>query len=232
MTLELIQSYILYRRSLALRLIVLILVGVALLLGSLYYLKSSILAFIFLVVTLLPVLFIQPLMKIFTRRIEIKRKPTGFSVSVTRLNGAENESKDYALDQVATYCIQFLNRRILVIKFNFKSAKSIEYSFYRRKQFEGQSDTSELLALFSSIIKDYNTSVSKSKQICFVPSFMASSWGLFWIVFLIVLFMAAIALHILYQPKTSPVSLFLGLAIIVQLLSQRRADLNYYKKMR
>ena len=76
------QSYIIYRKDMALRLSLTILICILLMLFSIYYLKSNSLAFIFCIGVILPLLFIKPIMKKFTRRINIKLQENFFSVAI------------------------------------------------------------------------------------------------------------------------------------------------------
>ena len=226
------QSYIIYRKDMALRLTLTILICILLMLFSIYYLKSNSLAFIFCIVVILPLLFIKPIMKKFTRRINIKLQKNFFSVAIIKNDNEDKMYEDYPLNQISTYNIQFPTRKFSAIKLNLKKGKSLEYSFFKEKQFVEQTDTEELLKSFQAMIKNYNNMVSTKEQILFVPSFIASFYGLISIVVMVALLSAAILIHILYQVKTLPITLFFGFTLIIQLMLKRKSDLDYYNKMR
>lgn len=227
-----IQSYIIYRKKMALTMSLSVLASILLMLFCVYYLKSKVLAFVFLVITVFPLIFIRAVMKRFTRKISIRLQRNLFSVSITKVDEENKEYKEYPFSEISTYKVEFPNRKFSVIKFRLKQEKSIEYSFYKEKQSAEQTQMDDLLRSFQSAIKNYNDSVSSEMRIMLAPSFMASSYGLFCIILIASLLLVAVCIHILYQVKTLPITLFFGFTLLIQLTLRRRTDLEYYNKAR
>ena len=225
------QSYIVYRKAMALTLTLIILLCISMILFSLYYLKSTTLAFIFFIGVVLPLLFIDWVIKMFTRKIIINLNEVSFSIITIKNNGQEERNETYLLEEISTYNIQFPTRKFSAITFNLREGKAREYCFFKEKKIAEQTNTTDLLGFFHKMIKDYNQRMPSNKQIIFVSSFMASQNGLICIVLMVVLLIVAIFIHILYQAKTLPITLFFGFALIVQLALKRKSDMDYYKKM-
>lgn len=172
-------------------------------------------------------------MKRFTREAFIDFKEFGFSITINnKFNNKEEAPLNLNFDEINTYRIEFpAAGKFSAVTFNLKNGKSVEYSFLTEKQNAEQVNTDELIDMFQGMIKNYNNNKPLKEQIIFAPSFMASSNGLICITLMIVLLISAVFMHILYQAKKLPVTLFLGFAVIVQLFLKRKADLDYYNKM-
>ena len=226
---ELIYSSIVYRKEMALKFVVYVLIGLFLLYISNHFLNNKFLSLLFLIAVVAPVFFLKLIMKRFIREVFIDLQEFVFSITI---KNQEEVSLRFNFDEINTYSIQFPAGKFSTIILNFKNGKSVEYSFPTKKQNEEQINTEELINMFQGMIKNYNNDKPVKEQIVFVPSFMASSNGLICITLMVVLLIAAVFIHILYQAKTLPVTLFLGFALIVQLFLKRKADLDYYNKMR
>lgn len=229
---ELILSYIIFRKEMALKMGINVLVCLILLLASIYFFKSRFLALFFVLIMILPLLLLKIVMKIFRREVRISLERRTFSIEINKEGSELRSVFKYSLDEFRSYNIQLPNRRFSSIKFTLKNGKTVEYSFLKEKVNDDQIGTDELIDFFHSNIQDYNKSTSDSEKILFQPSFFASVYGLSCIIALSCLFMVAIVLHFLYHLKSLPVTLFLGFALIIQLLLRRKADIEYYKKMR
>lgn len=231
MTTELIESYIVYRKEMALKMSIVVILCLIFLFLSFYVFNSKSLAFIFMCAMVIPIFFLNMIIRLFTRQVFINLRPDSFTIAIKKEGGEQEEALDYTLNEIESYNVQFPNRRFSAIKINSKNGDSKEYSFLNKKRNDGQMETANLVNSFRSMIEEYNEKVSKSERIFFQPSFFASKQGLVWIIILSCFFAAAITLHFYYQAKTSPITLFLGLGLIVQMLLKRKADIDYYKKM-
>lgn len=227
---DIMYSFIVYRKEMALKLAIFITIGLLLLFVSNYFLNNKILSLFFLIVVIAPIFLIKLVMKRFTRKIAIDLKEKLFCISVNITGEIPERYLEYYLKEVLDYSIQFPNRRFSSIKLNLKNGKSVEYSFLQQKQQEGQESTDEILKRIHLLIENYNQSKSGEEKILLKPSFFASKGGLFCIVGLCALFLIAICLHVLHQTKSLPIILFFGAALIIQLVLKRKSDINIYKK--
>lgn len=92
-------------------------------------------------------------------------------------------------------------------------------------------DTDALINDFHDFIKTYN--LSAKEKIKLLPSFYASVGGIISIIILVLLFIADIIVHIVIgKMGILPITLFLVLGLIIQVILQRRNDLKYFNKMK
>ena len=216
----------------ALNFAIYVLVGFFLLYISNNFLHNKFLSLLILIAVVVPVFFIKLIMKRFTREAFIDLQEFAFSITIkNQFNNKEEASLKFNCDEINTYNIQFPAGRFSTLILNLKNGKSVEYSFPTEKQNAEQINTEELINMFQGMIKNYNNNKPVKEQIVFAPSFMASSKGLICITLMVILLIVAVFIHILYQTKTLPVTLFLGFALIVQLFLKRRADLDYYNNI-
>ncbi len=178
----------------------------------------------------LPFLFMRILIKRFTRKISLQLYPDYFVTKIPDQGGNETEKK-IDLDKLASYSIQFPNEKFSSIKFKLHNNDSFEYSFFQKKQNDGDSDGIELINSFHSMIKNYNSTLNTNK-IEFKPSFYATNAGLTLIITLSVILVVAILLSYSYSQKSLPITFIFSFILILQLIIKRRKELNYYNSMR
>jgi hypothetical protein len=127
------HSYIIYRKEMALKMTMNVLGSFILLLASIYVFKSNILAMIFGLIMISPLLFLNSIMKLFRREVFIDLQNRSVSMTIKK-EGDENEmTSEYFFSEIRSYNIQIANRRFASIKLNFKNDKSLEYSFLKEK---------------------------------------------------------------------------------------------------
>ena len=173
-------------------------------------------------------------MKRYTRKVLITLH--GESISVEILKKTDSYEREglfnCELNELWSYKIQFPNRRFAAIGFNLKPDRTVEYSFSKKQIDSEQTNTDALIESFHKLISDYNNRQPEDKKIPLLPSFYASKYGLYSIIGLIIFFCIAIVIHIIYNVKTLPISLFLGFAMIIQIALKRKTDMDFYKKMK
>jgi hypothetical protein len=209
-------------------------ITLSLLCVSVWVIKSKALSILFLAIFISPLLFINSLMKRYTRKVLITLNGESFSIEVLKkMDSYERESLfNYELNELGSYKIQFPNRRFAAIVFNLKPNRTVEYSFSTKKIDSEQTNTDALIESFHKLISDYNNRQPEDKKIPLLPSFYASKYGLYCIIGLLILFSIAIVIHIIYNVKTFSVSLFFGFAMIIQIALKRKADTDFYRKMK
>lgn len=205
--------------------------GLLLLYISNHFFANRILSVILLLATVLPIFFIGSIMKYFRREVSINLEDLFLSIAIqNQFNKGETSLKLY-FDEISSYTMQFPARKFYTIILNLKNGKSVEYSFIKNEQNTEQVSGEELLKMFHEKITNYNNKLNKEKKIVVKPSFIASKNGLFCITGLICLFAVAVILHAFYQVKTFPITLLFCFALVAQLLSKRKADLDIYKTL-
>ncbi len=224
------NTHIIFRRELFLKASIYIIVCVLLGLLSTYILKSKVLSIIILIILVLPIFLMRLLIKRFTRKISIQFFSDHFTIELSDESKKNIETK-IDLKNIASYNIQFPNEKFNSIKFRLRSSKSIEYSFFQKKEEDGDVDNKELFNSFHSLIKEYNNNFPENK-IIFLPSFFATNTGLYIIIALSTLFIFTILLFSFVNEKSLPVTMIFSFLLILQLIVKRKSDLDYYKKMR
>lgn len=205
-------------------------VGLLLLFVSNHFLNNRFLSVLFLIIAIAPIFLMKAVMNRFIRRVAVDLKKESFSISVYRTGKGSEKYSEHYLNDINSYTIQFPNKRFSSIKLNFKNGNSVEYSFLQQKQDDTQTSTDEILKNFHLMIENYNQGTSVANKIILKPSFFASTGGLACIIGLCSLFIIAVCLHISYQTKPLLITLFFGLAIIIQLILKRKSDIDTYKK--
>jgi hypothetical protein len=228
---ELLSSYIIYRKELALKLGLNALFGGVMMIISLYIFKSNFLALFFSLLMILPLLFINYFFKKLRRKVIVKIEENLFSISI--LNGYRHPLiMEFNLDGIKAYNVQFPNKKFSTITFDLKVGKSYKYSFYKEKQGDEEYSGEDVIRAIYLLIKRHNLIISGIEKIYFKPSFFASRAGLVSIILLFILAIVAIIFHLIYQIKTLPVSLFFGIALLAQVIVKRKTEIEYFKKMK
>ena len=178
---------------------------------------NKFLSLFFLIVIVLPFLFIEIVIRKFRRDVVIDLKDYSFSITINKGGETNGYNIEIPLNEIKTYTIEFPNKNFTSIKFNFKGKKSLEYSFFRKKQKDEDIPTEKLIENFHLMLQSYNKSQSGT-EIILKPSFFATQFGLICIISLSCLFIIAICLHFLYHLKSLPITLFFGLMLIIQLI--------------
>lgn len=223
-------GYIIYRKQAFFLFIAICAFGCICGIISLNYINSRLPQILSMIIIFLPFIFIKKVFNYYGRRVSFKFENSSMEVIV--IDGKEMEKRyTYLLTEIEAYQIQFPNQRFADIMFKLKSGKKIPFSFYINKNKAENIDTDALINYFHDFIKNYNQ--SSAEKIKLLPSFFATKGGIISIISLISLFVADIIVHIvLHKMGILPISLFLVLGIIIQVLLQRNKDLKYYNKMK
>lgn len=185
-------------------------------------LNSKPLTVLFIILLIIPFLFIKQIKKYFTRKVIVQLNNNNISFSIKKLNNDEEEQfKDYPLLAISSYKIQFPTNDFISLTIKLNSKKQHEFSF--RKNFLNDIETNA-----ESLIETIHKTFEQNK-IEFVPAFFATKKGLYTIIFLITLSCVPFGMAI-YLNKNLPATIFISIAIILQIISRRVSDLNLYKK--
>ena len=226
------NTYIVYRKELFIKAIGYIIIWALIGLAATYLLKSRIISIACMIIMIAPIFFIRIIMKRFIRKIHVQLGLNHFTITTHKKNGEIDTRKTFELNELQSYSIQFPNNKFNSIIFKLIGGKRFEYSFFKNQKSDDQFPTDKLIESFHSLIHNYNSVKNREQKVIFKPSFFASRNGLLYIVGLVILFLVAIFLQLLYKPKTFPVTLLFGFLLIVQLVLKRKADINLYKRMR
>jgi uncharacterized membrane protein len=224
----LMQTHIIYRKELFLKVMIFILVtlGVDILLSEVV--KLTVLSISGLIILVLPLLLMPLLFRAFTRQVHIELDSEQFNFEI--VEKADRTNKVISMSSLESYSIQYPNERFCSIRFNTSDGKSQEFSFFTRKRDPADMDSAELLEIFRKSIYNYNSRKEVIRKIVFRPSFYARNEGLYCIIGLSVFLFVGICIASFYKGKTIPLTFLASLALIVQLIQKRSKDLNYYKK--
>jgi len=140
------------------------------------------------------------------------------------------EKGEINLEEVKSYSVQVPNDRFSSIKFNLRNGRSVEYSFFQKKQADDNITAEDLIGVFNQLIKTYNIASNKNK-IELRPSFYATKAGLYCIVGLCVFLAVGIILASFVKGNALPLSFLFAAILIIQLMMKRKSELDYYKKM-
>ena len=162
------------------------------------------------------------MMEYFTRRILVQLGDDYISVSIRKSKDDEEEHfKQYALDDISWYKIQFPTSRFISLIIKLNSGRSYEFTFRNETLSTRQSDTDNLIEAIHKHFGQHNVG--------FAPSFFASKKGLYIIISFAVVLCVPIAIAV-YLNKNLPATIFASIVILLQLILRRVNDLNVYNK--
>lgn len=223
------QSSIIYRKKLFFQVLIYLIVVLFLIFITIYNFKYQALQLLCLILFILPLVLIKKLIKYFTFEIEIITTDKSLSFSIKERH---KDFTDIQLSEIKQYKILFVNRRFADIIIYWDKNRKSEYSFLREKVDDNKISGNDLIEKIHCIILKHNSILDVNDKIELLPSFYASNFGVYTILFMIILFIIAVILHIIYSIKTLPFTLFFSAAIIIQLMLRRKTDLEFYKKMK
>ena len=135
------------------------------------------------------------------------------------------------LTDVHSYTVQFPNDNFNAIQFKFRQGGKLEYTFFQKNKYEGDTDSMDVINAFHDMIRDYNAATGDADKILFKPSFYGTNSGLFVIIGLTAFLIFGIFLYTFYSKKDVPLTYLLSFILIVQLANKRFKELEYYKKV-
>lgn len=230
MNTKIFYSFVIYRKEMFVKLMIFAIIGLSLLYLTNHFIGNRFLSFFFLIITVVPFIFISRLFKFFRKKAVILFKENLIQLTLQNSNSEIVYDFEYYLSEIKSYTIQFPNYRFASIKLNLKNGKSAEYTFQKQMQDDTQESIDKILKQLHYTIENYNKNLVATEKILFKPSFFATKSGLFTIIGLCFLFIIAIFLHILFhQIDSFPIVLLFGFMIIIQLIFKRIADINFYK---
>ncbi|SHF03817.1 hypothetical protein [Flavisolibacter ginsengisoli] len=111
------------------------------------------------------------------------------------------------------------------IKFILADGTKTKYTFV--EQYGGKDDIVDILHKSIGI---FNKSRAEGQKIRLIPNLFATKAGKYFIAVLTLLLITTIIVQIIYKPKTIPFSLLAGAMLYLQILAQRRKDLDAIKE--
>ncbi len=227
------KTSIVFRKKAFVLLLLAILILIALFLISVWVLKLKVLGILLLAAIITFILFLNTLLKRFTRRVIVNFSNETFSVQIVKPNDSKIEIGDsYELNDLVSYGISFPNRKYVDLRLTLRDGKKIQYSFSTNQIDEDQTEPMVIMDKFHDLITIYNKNNSKDNQIECQPSFYATKSGLVTLICLAICFITAIIIHIIYDLKTFPVTLVVGFVLIFQVIMKRKIELAYFKRMK
>jgi len=226
------NTHLVYRKQFFVKGVIYILICLLLGIIATYIIKSKAASIVLLCLMIMPIFFLQILMKLF-----IKEALIGIhvdSIILTIFDRKETMHKTTInFNDVVAYSIQLPTLKTADIKFYLKNGKSLSYSFSTAKKNAHYADGKEVITIFQESINKFNRLAPGDRRIFLRPSFYASTKGLTVIVILSILLIAAVLIVSSIKGISSlPLSfLFTGL-IIFQLLIKRKRELNYFNVMK
>ena len=145
----------------------------------------------------------------------------GICFDIKKLSDDIEQTKKYNLLDIASYQIQFPNNRFACLILKLKSGKKQEFSFRRQT-------TDDTIDNADRVIENIHKFLEQH-QIEFAPSFYASKKGLYTIIIIIVFLCVPFVLAINLN-KSLPAIIIGSIALVMQIISRRVSDLNFYNK--
>ncbi len=224
-----IDSIIFYRREMALKSGLFVIVNLLLLYLSNSILQNKMLSILFLIFAVLPIIFLKEVTKRYSYNANFILDDQRFLVIVHKNKSDITFNYEYNLNDIESYSIQFPTRKLFAIRLNFKNGNSKEYSIF--KDIGDKNMEKSLISAFHSMIQVYNNHISDSLKIHFCPSFYASFYGLLCIVAYFLLLVVLITLQIIFVLGFLPITIFFGSLLLLQIIIRRKSDIDYYNKI-
>ena len=109
------------------------------------------------------------------------------------------------------------------LKIVTKTGRVVKYTFVDQSN-EGKS--TDVTDVVKKYIRKFNSEHLPQDKIALLPSFFATKSGSIYIGILTLALIVVIIVQIIYKPGSIPFSIFAGLALTMQIIFQRKKDLN------
>lgn len=175
----------------------------------------------FIVFIIAPLILFKPLQRRFLRKVVFTFNDKCISVRISNLR-TENIEREYqySYSDIKSCTLSSSSARTSTIKLFFFQSQKFQCSFV--SQDDGNNSNVSLI-LFKTIC-------SFNKNIKLLPPFYASKSGIVALIILTILLITAITVNILYKPSALPFSLFMGVALYIQIIVRRKRDIEAYKQ--
>jgi hypothetical protein len=195
-------------------------------------LKWRVVAFIMLLISILPLFAMKKVVKYFTKDMSLKIFDNKFEFFSSNNKSFKKELNfQVNFDELRSYQIEFPSSETSSIKFKFNNQSTTSYTFIKNDM--DNIDVKELITKINQRIKNYNLLQSDNKRnIVLMPSFMASEKGKYCIIGIAVLFILAFLIQIILPVNKFPITLLIGAGLIFQLYYLRKNDIEAFETMR
>jgi hypothetical protein len=175
----------------------------------------------FLIFIIIPLFSIKNLQTHFVRKVVFHFEQEAFVLQIFKPK-TEILAKEfkYEYKDIKSCVLSTTSSRTSTIKLFFFQGRKLQTTFFSEKK---NADTNQGLIVFKRLY-------SFNQNILLLPPFYASKGGIVALVILTSLFIADIAVNILFKPAILPFSLFIGAALYIQVLVRRKREFQLFQQ--
>lgn len=179
---------------------------------------------------LLPFIFQKQFRSRFVTSAVLKFFPDGFTVELTNpRTGALVRKDENRYNAIKAFkALNSAKDDSSFLKLLFAEGDTVSYTFVG--QVDGDTKNN-IVDIVSQDIRAYNEQQDQLSRITYLPPLFASKFGLYAILVLTLLLIAAVVVENIYKPRAIPFTLMPGALLLFVILLQRKRDLDLYKKM-
>ena len=189
-------------------------------------------AICFVILCIIPFIFQKKIKQLFTKQVNIKFEPDGFTIVTFSINNKERKrERVYQWDKIKGYKFYFTPNKLTVLDIYFKDGLMKEFPFKENKTLDESINNESVYRLFLNHIKSYNKDKESKEKIALRPPLLTTQTGTWLLIIVGVLAAVAIMLTLIKGAKNLPF-LLIGIFIYLPLLAKRSQDKKFYEKMK
>lgn len=176
----------------------------------------------FIVFIIVPLILIKTLQKRFLKKIVFVFENESVLVQIFNLKTESLEREyRYNYNDIKSCILSSTSNRTSTIKLYFSKAAKFQCTFINEK---GDTENNYSLSVFRELhLSNANIELS--------PPFYASKGGIAALIILTLLLITDIIISLLYKPGSLPFSLFVGVALYIQIIVRRSRDIETFKQL-
>ncbi len=178
----------------------------------------------FIVFIIAPLILIKTLQKRFLKTIVFVFNNESLLIQIFNIKTESLEKEyEYNYEDIKACVLSSTSNRTSTIKLYFSQTPKFQCTFLNEK---GETEKNNYSL---SVFKELHSS---NANIELLPPFYASKGGIAALIILTLLLITDITLSLLYKPGSLPFSLFVGVALYIQIIIRRSRDIETFKQVK
>lgn len=194
------------------------------------YFRTPLIAVLeFILLCIVPFFFEKRIKQLFTGEVNLEFDENGFSVKFYKSASYKNMMIKW--NEMKSYKFYFTPSKNTLLSIYLKNGKSKNWSFKDNKTVKEALNSESIFNIFYSYVNYYNLNKPEGEEISLRKGFYNTKIGSFVLYAQLILFIAAFTFHLVISPKSSILTLFVSLSIIIQQFIKKNQDNEIYKKI-
>lgn len=181
---------------------------------------------------ILPFVFEKSIKQLFTKSVQLEFNDSSFSISkYSSKNKLLSYKENINWVDIKSYKFYFTSSKNTILTLYLKNGKTKRWVFKDNRSYEEASKEESLFSICYSYIKKFNTNKNVNEKIELNRGFLNSKIGSIIIYSEIIVIVVAFVFHVMIQPKSSFLTMLMGISLVIQLFVKRKHELELYNKI-